>query len=202
MNLPTPSTLHIDSERVERLINLVFRLAAGAQDEASTKVPIEHDDHFSELEQLLNAFSEEFLDARERAEALHDERQELITQQGALIHQLSTPVLDVWEGVLVVPLIGDLDVTRAQQVTEALLGRVAAKSAKAVIIDVTGVSEMGAQTAARLMQVIHAIRLLGCRAIISGISPTVAQVIVEQDIEIGATTVPSLQAGLRLCLTV
>ncbi|MGB1012674.1 MAG: STAS domain-containing protein [Nannocystaceae bacterium] len=201
MTGPGPSELSISPERVERLINLVFSLAAG-RDEKSTKVPIEHQDQFSELEQLLNAFSEEFLEARERAEALDVERQQLISRQDDLIRELSTPVLDVWEGVLVVPLIGEFDGSRAQQVTEALLGRVAAKGAKAVIIDVTGVSGIDTQTAARLMRVIQAIRLLGCRAIISGISPTVAQVLVAQEIELGATTVPNLQAGLRLCLTI
>jgi len=199
--MTVPSDLSIGPERVERLINLVFSLAAG-RDEKSTQVPIEHQDQFSELEQLLNAFSEEFLEARERAEALDVERQQLIARQVDLIRELSTPVLDVWEGVLVVPLVGDFDGSRAQQVTEALLGRVAAKGAKAVIIDVTGVSGIDTQTAARLMRVVQAIRLLGCRAIISGISPTVAQVIVAQDIELGATTVPDLQAGLRLCLTI
>ncbi len=187
-------------ERIEHLMNLVFGLAAGATDRDMARVEVRNDDHFAELEQLLNAFAQEFLDARDTAESLARERQQLIEDQENLIHQLSTPILDVWKGVLVAPLIGELDDARMDRFTEALLSRISERGSTGVILDITGVTDLGPQTAATLARIARAIALLGCRAIVSGISPAIARILVEHGVELGVPTAPTLDAGLRMFL--
>ncbi|MEZ4379825.1 MAG: PAS domain-containing protein [Nannocystaceae bacterium] len=110
-------------------------------------------------------------------------RDALIRQQEAVIDNLGAPILQVWQGVLAVPLIGLLNNTRASQVTDALLARVSESQASTAILDLTGVDVIDTSTAHHLGRMIRAVGLLGCECVISGMSAAVAQIVVGLDID-------------------
>lgn len=109
----------------------------------------------------------------------------LIRQQLELIDNLGAPILQVWEGVLAVTLIGLLNDTRAARVTEALLERVSTGTAHVAILDLTSVDRIDAGTAHHLGKLVRAVGLLGCECVISGVSPTVAQLFVQLGVDFG-----------------
>jgi rsbT co-antagonist protein RsbR len=111
--------------------------------------------------------------------------------------ELSTPVVQLWERVLTIPLIGTLDSMRAQEVMENLLNSIVEHSAEVVIVDITGVRVVDTQVAQHLLRTAAAVRLMGAEAIISGISPKIAQTMVELGVDVGeVTTRPSIRAAL------
>lgn len=110
-------------------------------------------------------------------------RDELIRQQEAVIDNLGSPILQVWRGVLAVPLIGLLNNERAAQVTDALLARVSETQAQTAILDLTGVDVIDTSTAHHLGRMIRAVGLLGCECVISGMSAAVAQIVVGLEID-------------------
>jgi anti-anti-sigma factor len=105
-------------------------------------------------------------------------------QQDELL-RLASPVIQVWRDVLVVPVIGAVDAARAERVSERLLGDIGARRARAVILDLTGVESIDAAGATHLLRICQAVALLGCRAVISGISPALAALVIEQGIDLG-----------------
>jgi rsbT co-antagonist protein RsbR len=120
----------------------------------------------------------------------------------SVIRQLSTPVIEVWDGVLAMPLIGVLDSTRAQQMMEQLLERIASKEARFVIVDITGVPTVDSAVAEHLIKTTKASRLVGAEAILVGISPRVAQTLVRLGVSLGeVVTFPDLRSGLEYALT-
>ncbi|MGK4007908.1 PAS domain-containing protein [Sorangium sp. So ce1036] len=125
----------------------------------------------------------------------------VIQRQQALIRALSTPILQVAEGVLAVPLIGALDDARAADVTSKLLDEVVRTGARFAIIDVTGVESVDAATADHLVRIVRAIRLLGARGVLTGIGPAVAQSMCGLGVDLsGVTTHGDLRAGIEVCL--
>src|ERR1700756_1100961 len=106
------------------------------------------------------------------------ERERVIRQQQEAIRVLSTPVLQVRERLLILPIIGVIDPQRARQLTEQLLRGIRTNRAKVVVIDITGVPVMDANVANHLVQTVEATRLLGATVIITGLSPEIAQTLV------------------------
>ncbi len=106
-------------------------------------------------------------------------REEIIARQQDEMLELSTPVVKLWEGILVLPLIGTLDSTRTQIVLESLLEKIAATGSNIAIIDITGVSVIDTLVAQYLLKAVTAARLMGAECIISGISPQIAQTMVQ-----------------------
>ncbi len=128
-------------------------------------------------------------------------REEIITRQTREILELSTPVVQVWEGVVIAPLIGTLDTQRAQQFTERLLDVIVNTELSVALVDITGVVAIDTRTAQHLIETISAVRLLGGQVIMTGVSPSVAQTLVHLGVELaGVVTRSSLAAGLRLAL--
>jgi rsbT co-antagonist protein RsbR len=118
--------------------------------------------------------------------------------QQEAIRELSTPVLPVRPGLLILPLIGLIDSTRAFQLTEHLLRAVRANRARVVVLDITGVAGLDSKVANHLLQTVEAARLMGATTIISGVSPEVAQTLVTLGVEVNrALTVGDLQRGLE-----
>ncbi|WP_437759211.1 PAS domain S-box protein [Sorangium sp. So ce1389] len=130
----------------------------------------------------LEAYAEE-LEGKNRMLADENAERErtasVLRQQQEAIRALSTPIIQAWEGVLVLPIIGALDSGRATQIMEKLLGEVVRTQAHFAVLDLTGVEDVDAPTVDHLLQVARAASLLGSRCLISGISPGVAQAIVE-----------------------
>jgi len=132
--------------------------------------------------------------ARMRQYELRDHQHELTD----LIHKLSTPVLEVRPGVLLVPLIGAVDQQRARQMTEELLGAVRASRARIVVIDLTGVPGVDAGVANHLILTMKACRLLGAKLILTGISRATAATLVDLGIDWHeVTTTADLRTGLE-----
>ncbi len=123
---------------------------------------------------------------------------ELIQAQGALLDALSVPVIQIWENILLLPLVGAIENRRAAQVIENLLESVGRTGAQIVIIDITGVPVVDTSVASYLIRAVQATQLLGCQSILVGISPEIAQTLVGLGVDFSRiTTRATLQNGLE-----
>ena len=126
------------------------------------------------------------------------ERERVIRQQQEAIRELSTPVLQVRERLLILPIIGVLDSQRARQLTEQLLRGIRANRAKVVVIDITGVPTIDSTVANHLVQTVEASRLMGASVIITGLSSEIAQTLVTIGVDLSEmATVGDLQGGIE-----
>ncbi len=127
------------------------------------------------------------------------QRERTINIQQDAIRELSTPVLQVREGLLILPVVGAVDSLRALQVTEQLLKGIRANRAKVVVIDVTGVPSVDSRVASHLVQTIEAARLMGATGILTGLAPEIAQTLVTIGVDLSnVQTVGDLQGGIEL----
>jgi rsbT co-antagonist protein RsbR len=99
--------------------------------------------------------------------------------------EMSTPVTQLWTGILMLPVVGIIDSKRAQDVMNAMLTSIAESQARNFILDISGVAVVDTAVANHLIKITKASALMGCSCIISGISPAIAQTIVELGIEVG-----------------
>jgi rsbT co-antagonist protein RsbR len=126
------------------------------------------------------------------------ERERVIRQQESALLELSTPVLQVRERLLILPIIGVLDAQRARQLTEQLLRGIRTHRAKVVVIDITGVPEVDAGVANSLVQTIDASRLMGAGVIVTGLSSEIAQTLVTIGVDLSkVNAVGDLQGGIE-----
>lgn len=126
------------------------------------------------------------------------ERERIIRQQQEAIRELSTPVLQIRDRLLLLPIIGIIDTHRARLITESLLHAIRANRAKVVVIDVTGVMTIDSRVANHLLQTVSAARLMGALVIVTGLSSEVAQSLVALGIQLSTlNTVGDLQGGLE-----
>jgi len=175
-------------------------LGVGSSDEGIT------DDEVALVAAFGNQLAAAILRARrdqERAAQLAQIEQACERQAGLLevVRELSTPVIPVHDGVLVLPLVGTIDSTRGAQVMEALLGAITREQASVVLIDVTGVPMVDTGVADHLLRVIRAAALLGARAVLVGVTPVVAQTVVQLGVDLsGVVTRSNLQAGIAYAL--
>ncbi len=131
-----------------------------------------------------------------------DDRSAVISSQRESLEQLSTPILPMYEGVLVVPLIGTINLGRAQSILEAVLDGIGTLQADIVILDITGVPIVDTQVARYILQTTQAAQLLGAQVILTGIGPTIAQTMVQLGLDFQSLiTRANLQAGLETALT-
>jgi rsbT co-antagonist protein RsbR len=129
-------------------------------------------------------------------------QREVLRAQEALLSALSTPLLPIGEGVLVLPLIGALTTERAEQVLKTLVEGVAARRAEIAILDVTGVADVDAHVAGALIRAARAAELLGAQVILTGLRPGVAARLVHLGIDLkGLVTVGTLQRGVARALS-
>jgi rsbT co-antagonist protein RsbR len=112
-------------------------------------------------------------------------REKVIERQRREVSELSSPVVELWNGILTLPLIGSLDSARAQEVMENLLEAIVQRQAEIVIIDITGVGTVDTQVAQHLLRTAAAVRLMGAECVISGISPVIAQTMVQLGVDVG-----------------
>jgi len=120
-----------------------------------------------------------------------------IEQQRAAIRELSTPIMEVWEGILCLPVVGIMDSSRSADMTDALLKSVVSTRARCTIIDITGIEVMDTSTADHFIRMAKAVRLLGAECVLTGINPQIAQTIVHMGVDMeGVTTHRSLRDAL------
>jgi rsbT co-antagonist protein RsbR len=141
----------------------------------------------SVIERLVLVVFDAYVEARER----------IISQQSQSILELSTPVVTISDGMLLLPLVGVVDTLRARQITERLLDAIARVEARVTLIDVTGVPVLDTAVAGHLMKTIAAAEMLGTRVVVTGISPEGAQTLVKLGVNFAnVTTRASLRAGV------
>lgn len=128
-------------------------------------------------------------------------RESIIRSQAQSLLDMSTPVITLWESILLLPLVGIVDSVRAVQVAERLLEAIGRTEAEVTIIDVTGVPVMDTSVARHLLRTVAAAEMLGTRVVLTGISPTTAQTMVKLGVDLSSVpTRGSLKAGVALAL--
>ena len=157
----------------------------------------QHD--FSMLNQVLNAYEPAANRiANTVGVSFVQERERIIREQQEAIRELSTPVLQVRERLLILPIIGVIDPQRARQLTEQLLRGIRANRAKVVVIDITGVPAVDSTVANHLVQTVDASRLMGATVIVTGLSAEIAQTLVTIGVDLARMkTVGDLQGGIE-----
>ena len=139
---------------------------------------------------------------RKRAEETSEETEQalkkLVEKLRLAQEELSTPVVQIWDSILALPLIGVIDNTRGQQVMEVLLRKIVDTQSEVVILDVTGVSSMDTEVTNNLVKTIHSTSLLGAKCAITGIRPEVAQSMSHLGVDMSKLVIKSdMQDGLR-----
>ncbi|HEY0940876.1 MAG TPA: STAS domain-containing protein [Steroidobacter sp.] len=152
-------------------------------------------DSLWEVSQLLDALGLYTTEVYQQA------REAVISRQQEELIELSTPVVELWPGILALPLIGTLDSERTQVVMETLLQRLVATGSSIAVIDITGVPTVDTLVAQHLLKTVSAAQLMGADCIISGIRPQIAQTIVHLGIDLSAVaTKASLSDAFALAL--
>lgn len=142
---------------------------------------------------LVAAAIRDVTERREQEMRLRRQRDEIL--------ELSTPVIQVWDKVLALPIIGTLDSSRAARLTEGLLDKIAENQAEVIILDVSGVPTIDTQVAQHLLRTVQAATLMGAASILSGVRPETAQAIVHLGIDLGQLrSRTTLRDALQLAL--
>lgn len=195
----TSSTIPVNRERLEQVLKALVETALGNYDARVTVSGVA--DEFLELEVALNLLIEELGLARKETREQHEEIQrqaaQLVSQQDELVRALSTPIIVVWPGVLALPIVGTVEADRATQMSESMLSRVVAERATHVILDLTGAGSIAAETARSLLRMAQAVRMLGSRCLMTGISPEMARTLIQLDFDAtDVQTLPQLSDAL------
>lgn len=198
-----------DDPRVQEVLGVLLRLAAADLD-ARIDNP-EGDAPIELVAAAVNMLAEELAasvrserELRRELEAKIAERTaelEALERAQALIRELSTPVIEVWAGILVLPLIGVIDDERGVQIMEQLLHAIVERQAKIAIVDITGVPNIDASAADQLTRVVGATKMLGARTLLTGVGPRNAQTFADLEVDLrGVEMASSLRAGLQWAL--
>lgn len=124
---------------------------------------------------------------------------EIAVSQQATIDELETPVIEVWDGILALPIIGTVDTARAQAMTERLLQRIVETKSEIVLVDITGVPVVDTAVSRHLLETIAASRLLGAEVLLVGLTSRTAMTLVHLGLDLsGVTTRTTLAKGLEL----
>ncbi len=122
-----------------------------------------------------------------------------LAEQRRTIAELQTPVIQVWEGILALPVIGSVDTARAQDMTEALLEKIVETASEIVILDITGVPVVDTAVAKHLLETVAAARLLGAEVLIVGLTSRMAMTLVHLGVDLGeVVTRTTMAKGLQL----
>lgn len=190
-------------ERIARIGDVLASASAGDFD---ARIETFEEDALSTVEYGINFMMEELnnLIEKDRLKAAQLEAQlEKIRAQEAAILELSTPIIQIWDDVLTLPVIGIVDSHRAEEMMVSLLNEVVAKQSRCVIIDITGVNVVDTKTADHFIKMVKAVKLLGAECIITGISPEIAQTITHLGVDLtGIQTRRNVQQGLQYAFKV
>ena len=149
------------------------------------------------INEILSAFANVRHETLAHQQAI-EEQIAMIEKQRDIIRELSTPIIEVWAGVLCVPIVGVLDSSRAADMASSLLHAVVKKRASISIIDITGIDVMDTRTTDHFLRMARSVRTLGGECVISGVSPNVAQTIVSIGVDMGGVrTFRSLRDALQ-----
>jgi rsbT co-antagonist protein RsbR len=129
--------------------------------------------------------------------------EERLREQSHTIREMSTPTIELWDGVLVLPVVGVVDSMRAQHMMDSMLSKIAETHSKVIIMDIQGVAAVDTAVANHLIKITRATKLMGCECILSGITPAVAQTIIQLGIDMdNIKTKSTLSDGLAEAFTI
>lgn len=138
----------------------------------------------------------------ERIAAENREQRAIIDAQAALLDRVAMPVIQIWQGILLMPLVGEINDRRAAQALESLLQAIGQRGAEFVILDITGVPGIDTAVARHLVRAVQAAELLGCRSVMVGIGPEIARTLVGLGVDFSRiTTQGTLQSGLAYAMS-
>jgi rsbT co-antagonist protein RsbR len=127
-----------------------------------------------------------------------EEKLQTIERQRSSIRELSTPIIEIWDRILCLPIVGVMDTTRSAEMTDALLKAVVDRAARCAIIDITGIDVMDTGTADHFVRMAKSVKLLGSSCVLTGINPHIARTLVQMDVQLdGITTYRSLRSALQ-----
>lgn len=193
----------LETEVFDRIAKILMLLSDVATGDYSVRLdedlPESHP--FGALYRGVNEMVTSLRTTHESAVAYQQELEDklaTIEAQRAAIRDLSTPIMEVWEGVLCLPVVGIIDTTRSAEMTDALLRAVVDKGATCAIIDITGIEVMDTRTADHFLRMVKSVRLLGAQCVLTGINPSISQTIVHMGVDLaGVETHRSLRAALQ-----
>lgn len=180
----TESGADLEDQLHSSIGELLAALRAVAQGDLNRPLPLRYPDTHpvGALVSSINSMMEALRDARKQSDDyVHQlgEQIQTIERQAIALQELSTPIIEVWPGVLCIPIIGALDSARATEMTRALLSAVVEKKTPHVILDMTGIDSMDTRAADHFIRMARAVRLLGARCVVSGVHPNIARAIVD-----------------------
>lgn len=185
---------------ISQILQVLLRVGAG---ESVEKMEL----HYPEthpvgaLTSTLNEMLESLSEARNQSERYSRELRDklsAIQAQEAAIAELQTPIMEVWEGVLCMPIVGIIDSVRTADMARTLLQTIVQTKARLALIDITGIQVMDTRAVDHFLRMARAVRLLGARAVLSGVHPNVSQTIVHMGLDLrGIETHRSMRDALR-----
>ncbi len=203
VSAPISSEIQTEEQLKEYIAEFFGVLRAVDGGELSARVPLRFSaaEPMAALATTVNAIIERLALVRhdtQRYERELEEQLATIEKQRAAIKELSTPMIEVWAGVLCVPIVGVIDSSRAAEMTSALLSTVVEKKVRFTIIDITGIDAMDTRATDHFLRMARSVRLLGAECVLSGINPNVARSIIHMGVELsGIQTYRSLRDALQ-----
>jgi rsbT co-antagonist protein RsbR len=179
------------TQLAEGVRSILRVLRAVEQAEFSDRVPVDQDasDPIGALARAVNRTVDEYAATRKRtldAQRAIEEQIATISKQRDVIRELAAPVIEVWAGVLCVPIVGIFEAVQAAETAESLLRALAEKDAHLAIIDLTGLDTMDTQTADHFLRMARAVHTLGVECVITGVSPNVAETVVALGVDMSS----------------
>lgn len=206
MNKPhgtSEATIRTDAEFRAAVDAMASMLLSVEQGDLSARVdlPYSEEDPIGALASCVNTMTALLAERREETLSYQrelEEQIEMINKQRLAIHELSTPIIEIWAGVLCAPIVGVLDSARAAEMTTALLNSVVETKAGLAIIDITGIEAMDTQATDHFLRMARAVKLLGSECALSGIHPNVARTIVHMGVDLaGVASYRTMREALQ-----
>lgn len=198
---PAPGLASELLANIALLLEVLQRVGAG-EDVPALELRYPETHPVGALTASLNEMIVSLSAARARAEGYSQElRQKIhaIEAQEAAIAELTVPILEVWRGVLCMPIVGIMDSARAADMARTLLGTIVRTKSSLVILDITGIQVMDTRAVDHFLRTARAVRLLGARCVLSGVHPNVSQTIVHMGLDLtGVETHRTLRDALRV----
>lgn len=185
----TTNTLRTEGQLQQAISEILnaLRLVEDGQLSARIELRYQETEPMVALANTANAVIHQLARVREETQAYQrelEEQLETIERQQAAIRELSTPMIEVWVGVLCVPIVGMMDSSRAAEMTSALLNAIVEKKVMFAIIDITGIDIMDTRAIDHFLRMARSVRLLGSECVLSGINPNVARSIIHMGVDL------------------
>ncbi len=183
---------HVDlteEQILESVTDALLTLASVGEGDYTMRLEERENDPpaLASLYEGINAMIDSLRAEQDNSRAYQQELEEklaTIEKQRAAIRELSTPVMEVWDGVLCLPVVGVMDTARSAEMTTSLLAAVVEKKTRCVIIDITGIDVMDTRTVDHFMQMARAVGLLGSECVLTGVNPHIAQTVVHMGLDL------------------